>query len=97
MWDRSNYYENVDRQILVSRAKLFGFDMVSLRLSLAMAASDRYVTMGGLVQKAGKPKVGIIAGDFFATYSINAYVKAPVKEFMDENPDVQMHIMVDDW
>ena len=25
MWDMSNYYENVDRQILVSRAKNFGF------------------------------------------------------------------------
>eukprot|EP00969_Alexandrium_andersonii_P352025 15436764-Alexandrium_andersonii.AAC.1 len=63
--------------------------MVSLRLALDMASTTRLVSLSGLVWDAGKPTVGVVAGCFFSTYLIIAYVKRPMEEFMQRNPNLQ--------
>eukprot|EP00969_Alexandrium_andersonii_P327581 14475849-Alexandrium_andersonii.AAC.1 len=71
--------------------------MVNLRLALDMASTTRLVSLNGLVWDVGKPKVGVVAGCFFSTCLIIAYVKRPMEEFMGRNPNLQVQLMVDDW
>ena len=96
LWDLSNYYEFVDRQLLWERARSRRFNTVIVALALNQYSAQRYVSMEDLCLDCGYPARGIAAGCGFATVFVQIYTLDPLQIWQSACPDVGLTIFIDD-
>ena len=72
-YDLANFYEYIDRSVLLARARQWDFPVLLLYLVLNQYQSRRAVSLNGYVGDAGYPARGIPAGCPWATYLVQIY------------------------
>ena len=86
MWDIRKCYENVNHAALADEARIQGYPMSLLRLSLSSYRWKRQVVgMGGLLADPVYPAAGIVAGSSMATYEIALYMQRKLGDILAES------------
>ena len=82
LWDLKEYYEHIDRKLLLGRAGRSGYPMYLMKPALEMYKKVRWTSYAGMVDFAGHSNKGIPAGDGQATFMIQAYAMEDMDAFM---------------
>ncbi len=77
LWDLESFYESVDRERLLRRAVSTGFPLPVVRLSLAMYAVPRVLSLEGRITREVWPKRGVGAGCGLANSYVKVYTPPP--------------------
>jgi hypothetical protein len=97
-WDLEAFFESIDRERLVQRAEATGFPAAVVRLSLAMYAAPRILSMGGRIARELWPKRGVGAGCGLANTYVKIFTLLPMDKLMKRLPDsVRIDLHVDDF
>ena len=96
LWDLSNYYGHLDRQLLWSRASSTEFPLAIVAVALNQYAARRFVGLDALTVDAGFPEKGITAGCGLATYWIQVYSFEPLGAWQIVHPQVPLSMFIDD-
>ncbi len=97
-WDLESFFECVDREVLLRRAQASGFPLPVLRLSLAMYAAPRVLSMGGRISAEVWPKRGVGAGCGLANTYVKIFTLLPLDELIPRlPPSVRLDLHVDDF
>ncbi len=95
LWDLESFYECIDRERLLRRAHETNFPMPVIRLSMAMYAVPRVLSMEGRISKEVWPKRGVGAGCGLANTYVKIYTLPPMDRITPALPDtanVDLHI-----
>ena len=79
LWDLSNYYEGLNRELVWTRGKQLRFSQHLMAVALNKYGAQRFVGCLGVVRKCDFPKYGIPAGCGFATYLVQVYSLPPLR------------------
>ncbi len=96
LWDLSNYYEHLDRQLLWSRAASTEFPLAVAAVALNQYAARRFVGLDSITLDAAFPEKGIAAGCGLATYWIQVYSYEPLHGWQVVHPQVGLSMFIDD-
>ncbi len=95
--DLDSFYETVDRDLLLRRARATGFPEPIVRVCLALYACPRMLTLDGALSREVHPARGIIAGDAMATTLVKVYCVGAFDELCVRlPPSVKMDAHIDD-
>ncbi len=93
----SFFYETIDRDLLLQRARLTGFPEVIVRVCLALYACPRMLALDGALSREVYPERGIIAGDTMATTLVKVYCIGALDELCRRlPPTVNLDAHIDD-
>ncbi len=97
-WDLESFFECVDRTKLMQRAEASEFPMPVIRLSMAMYAAPRILSMGGRIAREVWPKRGVGAGCGLANTYVKIFTLIPLDELVPKlPPSVKLDLHVDDF
>ncbi len=98
MWDLESFYESVDRERLLRRAEATDFPLPVVRLSLAMYAAPRVLSMEGRIARELWPKRGVGAGCGLANSYVKVYTLPPLDDLTPKLPStVTVDLHIDDF
>ncbi len=97
-WDLESFFECIDRRRLIDRAEATGFPAAVLRLSLAMYAAPRILSLGGRIARELWPKRGVGAGCGLANTYVKVFSLLPMDALVKKLPaSVKLDLHVDDF
>ena len=96
LWDLSDFYEGMDRGILIDRAVAQQFPVELTFLSLSAYSGERIISLNGVAVTAGHPTRGVIAGCGIATYHVQVYHGPPMRDFVNHFTHLDLNIHIDD-
>ncbi len=97
LYDLDSFYELIDRDLLLQRARRTGFPEVVVRVCLALYACPRMLSLDGALTREVYPERGIIAGDTMATTLVKVYCIGALDELCERlPPTVQLDAHIDD-
>ncbi len=98
LWDLDGFFERVDRERLMRRASQTGFPLPVLRLSLAMYAAPRVLTLDGRLARELWARDGVGAGCGLACTYVKIYAVPPLDKLVPRlPPTVTLDLHVDDF
>ncbi len=98
MWDLDGFFERVDRNKLLQRARETDFPLPVLRLSLSMYAAPRALTLDGRMAKELWAKEGVGAGCGLACTYVKVYSVPPLDRLTPRLPaSTTLDLHVDDF
>ena len=97
LWDLSNYYEYIDRQLWRDRAKETNFSDSLVVVISNQYQAPRIVATRSSALPAGCPLRGIAAGCWAATFVVQQYCLPPIDIWVAQNPRVRPTIFIDDF
>ncbi len=97
LYDMSNFYEAVDRDLLLQRARRTGFPEAIIRVCLAVYAGPRMLQLDGALSVEAHPIKGMIAGDTMATTLVKVYCVGAFDDMCASlPPTVKLDAHIDD-
>ncbi len=98
LWDLEAFYERVNREVLLQRARASGFPLPVLRLSLAAYSAPRVLALDGRIARELTARDGVGAGCGLACTYVKIYVLEPMDRLVQRlPPTVSMDLHVDDY
>jgi len=94
--DFHKFYETVNLEDLVERAKKLGFPEVLVRAAVACYRMERVVLFEGKAAESAWPTTGIVAGDTLATALVKVYYHDAIKNLCARWPEAEIDIYIDD-
>ncbi len=97
-WDLESFFECIDREVLLRRAEATDFPLPVLRLSLAMYAAPRVLSLGGRISAEVWPKRGVGAGCGLANTYVKIFTILPLDDLIPKlSPSIRLDLHVDDF
>lgn len=96
LWDLSNYFDHVDRQLLWSRASSTSFPLAVAAVALNQYAARRLIGLNALTLDAAYAEKGIAAGCGLATFWVQVYALEPLQVWQQAQPLLELSMFVDD-
>ncbi len=96
LWDLSNFYEHVPRDVLWAHGQEQGFNEAILAVALNQYGSQRVVTLHGVARNVLYPARGIAAGCGFATFLVQILALPALIRFQHLYPFVWLTMFIDD-
>jgi hypothetical protein len=97
IYDMEAFYESIDRELLLERARATGFPEPLIRVCLAAYGGPRMLSMEGALAREMYPTRGIIAGCGLATTLVKVYCVAPFDKVQKALPaPVHLDAHIDD-
>ena len=96
LWDMSNYYEHLNRDLLLQRSSDLDFPMALARVSCNVYQSARIVSLQGYSVRVGQPQRGIPAGCGYATFYVQCYSLRPMLNWQARHQSVSGSLFIDD-
>ncbi len=97
IYDMEAFYETIDREVLLERARATGFPEPLIRVCLAAYGGPRMLSKDGALAREMYPTKGIIAGCGMATTMVKIYCLDPFDKVQKAIPDtVHFDAHIDD-
>ncbi len=97
LYDLDSFYETIDRDLLLQRARRTNFPEAIVRVCLALYACPRMLALDGALSREVYPEHGIIAGDTMATTLVKVYCVGALDELCYKlPPTVDLDVHIDD-